>query len=173
MGVNLKEEAAKLQRSITGADDREPGVISAFQRLTVRAYRVTNQGLVNKAVAQIEAMPERVRVAISRIRRHGAIIAATPDTIIQKDDVIAVMTHTEALTERGTVIGPEVSDAELLDFPVEVLDVVVTNKAVVGTRPSASSRRTNSRAACFCAASCASGSRCRSRWTRASTAATC
>jgi putative transport protein len=132
MGVNLKDEAAKLQRSIGGADDREPGVISAFQRLTVRAYRVTNQGLVNKSIAQIEALPERVRVFICRIRRHGAIIAATPDTIIQKDDVIAVMTHTEALAERGTAIGPEMSDRDLLDFPVEVLDVVITNKAVVG-----------------------------------------
>jgi putative transport protein len=132
MGVSLKDEAAKLQRSIAGAHEREPGVLSAFQRLTVRAYRVTNQGLVNKSVAQIEAMPERMRAFICRIRRHGAIIAATSDTIIQKDDVIAVMTHTEALMERGITIGPEVSDRELLDFPVEVLDVVVTNKAVVG-----------------------------------------
>ena len=132
MGVSLKAEAVKLQRSIAGADDREPGVISAFQRLTVRAFRVTNLGLVNKSVAQIEAMPERVRVVISRIRLNGAIMTAAPDTIIQKDDVIAVMTHTEALVERGTTIGPEVSDRELLDFPVEVLDVVVTNKAMVG-----------------------------------------
>ena len=33
---------------------------------------------------------------------------------------------------RGTVIGPEVDDRELLDFPVTVLDVVVTNRAIVG-----------------------------------------
>jgi putative transport protein len=132
MGVNLKDEAAKLQRSIGGADDDVPGVLSAFQRVTVRAYRVANQSLVNKSVAQLEALPEHVRVVISRIRRHGALITATPDTIIQKDDVIAVMTHTGALVERGAAIGPEVNDPELLDFPVEVLDVVVTNKTVAG-----------------------------------------
>src|SRR5206468_795837 len=65
-------------------------------------------------------------------RRAGEIIETTPDTIIQKEDVIAVMTHAEALA-RGTTIGPEVNDKALLDFPAEVLDVVITNKALVGT----------------------------------------
>jgi putative transport protein len=42
------------------------------------------------------------------------------------------MTHTQALMARGTQIGPEVDDKALLDFPAEVLDVVITNKAFVG-----------------------------------------
>jgi putative transport protein len=33
---------------------------------------------------------------------------------------------------RGTVIGPEVEDKALIDFPQELLDVVITNKAVAG-----------------------------------------
>jgi putative transport protein len=33
---------------------------------------------------------------------------------------------------RGTEIGAEVSDKELLDFPVELLDVVITKKSLVG-----------------------------------------
>jgi putative transport protein len=73
-----------------------------------------------------------VRVFISRIRHDGAIVEPEPDTLIQKNDVIAVMTHSEALAARGTQIGPEVEDKALLDFPAEVLDVVITNKAVVG-----------------------------------------
>ena len=52
--------------------------------------------------------------------------------MIRPDDVVAVMTPSEAPVARGTEIGPEVDDTELLDFPIEVLDVVVTNKAVVG-----------------------------------------
>jgi len=132
MGVNLKDEAAKLESSIAGAEEHEPGVLSAFQRFTVRAYRVMNDALVNKTVGAIEALPTGVRVVISRIRRDGVIIEAATDTIVQKDDVIAVMTQTEALSTRGTLIGPEVGDRDLLDFPAETLDVVVTNKAVVG-----------------------------------------
>ena len=33
---------------------------------------------------------------------------------------------------RGTEIGPEVDDKDLLDFPQEFLDVVITNKALAG-----------------------------------------
>jgi putative transport protein len=45
--------------------------------------------------------------------------------------VIAVATREEVLVERGNLIGPEVDDKALLDFPVELLDVVLTNKALV------------------------------------------
>ena len=132
MGVNLREEARKLQSQIAGGEEHEPGVRSAFQNFGVRAYRVTNEGLVNKTIAQLEAMPRDTRVFISRLRHGGAIVEPTPSTVIAKDDVIAVIARSEALMARGTVIGPEVDDKELLDFPAEVLDVVVTNKEFAG-----------------------------------------
>ena len=40
--------------------------------------------------------------------------------------------RSEVLVETDLAIGPEVQDFELMDFPGEVLDVVVTNKAVAG-----------------------------------------
>jgi putative transport protein len=132
MGVRLREEGKKLQHLIAGGEEPEPGVRSAFQTFAVRAYRVTNEGLVNRTVAELESMPRDTRVFISRIRHDGAIVEPTPETIIYKDDVIAVMTHTATLMARGGQIGPEVDDRELLDFPAEVLDVVITNKKVVG-----------------------------------------
>jgi len=131
MGVSLRQEARALQEQMAGGEEHEPGVQSAFQNFAVRAYRVTNERLVNRTVAELEALPED-RVFISRIRRDGKILDVTRDTVIQKDDVIAVMTHAETLMARGTVIGPEVNDKALLDFPVEVLDVVLTNRVLVG-----------------------------------------
>jgi putative transport protein len=133
MGVRLQDESKKLQAQIAGAEEPEPGVRSAFQRVAVRAYRVTSERLVNRTVAELEALPKNLRLFISRIRHDGAIIEAEPDTVIQKDDVIAVMTHTEALMARGTEIGLEVDDTALLDFPAQALDVVVTNKARAGS----------------------------------------
>ena len=132
MGVRLKEESKKLQGRIAGGEEPEPGVRSAFQTFAVRAYRVTNERLVNRTVAEIESLPQDTRVFISRVRHDGAIVEPAPDTVIHKGDVIAVMTHTQALMARGTQIGPEVDDKALLDFPAEVLDVVITNKAFVG-----------------------------------------
>jgi len=132
MGVNLKEEGKKLQAKIAGSEDSEPGVLSAYQSFGVRAYRVTNERLINKTVAELEAMPKNVRVFISRIRHEGRIIDPEPATVVYRDDVIAVITRTEALMEKGTEIGPEVSDKALIDIPAEILDVVVTKKVWAG-----------------------------------------
>jgi putative transport protein len=132
MGVNLKEESRKLQAQVSGGTEPEPGVRSALMRFAVRAYRVTNERLLNRTVAELEALPVGQRVFISRIRRAGAIIEPEPGTIIRPGDVVVVMTRTELLMARGAEIGTEVDDTALLDFPVEILDVVVTNRALAG-----------------------------------------
>ena len=132
MGVNLKEEARKLQATISGSGSATAETVSAFMRLAVRAYRVTRPDLVNQSVAALEARPREARVFISRIRREGKIIEPMPDTVIREGDIVAVLTRSELLMARGAEIGVEVSDIELLDFPVEMLDVVITNKALDG-----------------------------------------
>jgi putative transport protein len=132
MRIDLKEETRKLKARVVGGSEAEPGVMSALQRFAVRAYRVTNDRLLNRTVAAIEALPVGQRVFISRIRRDKAIIEPQPDTIVRPGDVVAVMTRAELLMARGTEIGLEVDDTELLDFPAETLDVVVTNRAMAG-----------------------------------------
>jgi putative transport protein len=132
MRVNLREEAAKLQAQTAGGEELEPGVYSAYQHLAVRTYRVANQKLVGKTVAELEAMPKDVRVFVERIRHEGKIIEPELTTVIHEGDVIAVITRTEVHAARGTEIGPEVDDKPLLDFHAETLDVVITNKAMAG-----------------------------------------
>ena len=132
MGVNLKDEAKKMQEQVAGGAEAQPGIISPSRAFDVRAYRVVNEKLVNKTVAELEALPNEFRVFIQRIRREGAIIEPEPNTAVRQGDVIAVMARAEALVERSSAIGPEVDDKELLDFPVEFLDVVLTNKRLAG-----------------------------------------
>src|SRR5262244_1866569 len=62
MGVDLKEESRKLQTEVSGGAETAAGVQSAFQRFTVRAYRVANDQIVNRTVAELEALPRDVRV---------------------------------------------------------------------------------------------------------------
>ena len=132
MGVNLKEEARKLQEKISGSGGAQAETISAFMKLGVRAYRVSRTDLVNRSVAELESRPREARVFVSRIRRDGEIIEPKPDTVIQEGDIVAVLTRSELLMARGAEVGVEVSDRELLDFPVEMLDVVITNKSIDG-----------------------------------------
>ena len=117
MGVNLRDEAKKLQAQVSGAVEQDPGMVSAYRSFDVRAYRVTNEKLVNQTVAAIEAMPKDIRVFIQRIRREGALIEPEPNTVIHQGDIIAVAARDEVLVERGTVVGPEVDDKDCLIFP--------------------------------------------------------
>ncbi|OLE53363.1 MAG: hypothetical protein AUG74_21080, partial [Bacteroidetes bacterium 13_1_20CM_4_60_6] len=132
MGVNLKEEARKLQAKISGSGSAQAEAMSAFMKLAVRAYRITQSDLLNRSVAELESRPREARVFISRIRRDGKIIEPEPDTVVREGDIVAVLTRSELLMARGAEIGVEVSDKELLDFPVEMLDVVITNKSLDG-----------------------------------------
>src|SRR3954471_7133692 len=131
MGVNLKEEARKLQAQISGSGESSPETLSAFQSLGVRAYKVSHPNLINQSVAELEGRPQASRVFISRLRREGKLIETEPSTIIREGDTIAVLTRTELLVARGAEIGPEVDDKKLLDFPIAFLDVVITNKALL------------------------------------------
>ena len=132
MGVNLKEEARKLQAKISGSGGAQAEAMSAFMRLAVRAYRITRSDLLNRSVAELESRPREARVFISRIRRDGKIIEPEPDTVVREGDIVAVLTRSELLMASGAEIGVEVSDTGLLDFPVEMLDVVITNKSLEG-----------------------------------------
>ncbi len=129
MRVNLKDEARKLQAQLSGPEMGGGETLSAFQSLGVRAYQVTKPELLNRSLAELEARPKGNRIFISRIRRDGRIIEPEPELILREGDIIAVLARSELLMGRGTEIGPEVDDRELLDFPIEFLDVVITNKA--------------------------------------------
>ena len=131
MRVNLKEEAQKLRAQLAASGAEESDRLSAYQVLAVRAYRVTNPDLLNRTVGELEARPRQTRVFISRMRREGKIIEPTPEIVVRKDDVVAILARSELLRDRGEEIGDEIDDKELLDFPIDVLDVVITNKSFV------------------------------------------
>ena len=131
MGINLREEGARMQAELGRGDQLELDLVSA-QAFDTRAYRVTNPALVNKTVAELEALPPDLRLFIMRIRHNGEIIEHVPTTVIREDDVVAIFARREAHAERGAKIGTEVHDKDLLDSPIDVLDVVITNRALVG-----------------------------------------
>src|SRR6476661_7277038 len=58
MGINLREEGARMQAALAGSSELGPGVVSGTKFFDVRAYRVTNPLLVNRTLADIEAMPK-------------------------------------------------------------------------------------------------------------------
>jgi len=125
-------KACKEYESKLGGTEPEPGVMSVSRQFDARAYRINGGGLSGKSVGELEMSTQENRVFIERIRHEGQIVEADLKTIVQSGDIVAVLARNELHVERGHKIGPEVDDKELLDFPAETLDVVVTNKALAG-----------------------------------------
>jgi putative transport protein len=131
LGVDLPAVCKELEQKM-GAGQPEAGVISAYSRLVARAYQLTNPSLVGKTVADFEAQFSPRRVFVERVRQGGKILVPSPEVALQAGGVLALVSIRAALLEIESEIGPEVDDRELLDFPAESLDVVITNKAVDG-----------------------------------------
>jgi putative transport protein len=132
--VDLPAECKKLEAQMGAAEETEAGVLPAGRRFDVRAYRVTSERLVNKTVAELEAvaLAQDLRVFIERIRHEGHIVEAGPDSVVRPGDTVAVLARSELLVQRGQNLGQEVDDRDLLDFPAQILDIIITNKAVAG-----------------------------------------
>ncbi|WP_281299045.1 aspartate-alanine antiporter [Flavobacterium limnophilum] len=131
--INLKEESAKLSKTLTGETEHEPGVHTAYQRWIIRAYQITNKEWIGLTIAEFEKINTDLGLAIQRLRHNGELIEPTPDTVINKDDIMVIMAqHGIILKGLSKTIGPEVLDEELLNFPLATMDITVTNKDIAG-----------------------------------------
>ena len=131
IGVDLAKACADYEREMGGgAVGNEPGILSAYRRFDVRAYRIEpGSYMLGKPVRDL--LPDR-RVFVERVRRDGLVIEADADTMLEAGDVVAISGRRELLVEEFHNRLPEVEDKELLDLPAEAVDVFVTNKAVNG-----------------------------------------
>jgi putative transport protein len=132
LGVDLARECADYEAKMGGSAS-EGDQMSAYRRLTTRAYHVgAHSKLVGKTVAEFEAQFTVPRVFIVRLRQASKIVEANPQMVIQAGDVLGLAGPRELLLKIETTLGPEVDDRELFDVPVQILDVVITNKKFAG-----------------------------------------
>jgi putative transport protein len=129
--VNLPKAAKELEAQM-GADEADPNTMPAYAPVVARAYQVHNNGLVGKTVGELEYAVRERRLFIEQIRQGGAVMVAETDTVVQADAVLAVVGPRDAILSHEQHVGTEVDDPELLNFPSEILDVVITNKELVG-----------------------------------------
>jgi len=152
MRIDLPK-ACKEYEEKQGGTKELGGAGSAWHRWELRAFRVQPGGVVAGLRAiEAEALLPDYRIFVQRIRRNGVIEEASADTVLREGDVVAVAGVREALvrisTERAKIAAAaaggretvatvsntssEVDDPELLNVPVEGIDVYVTSKEVDG-----------------------------------------
>ena len=132
LGVDLPAACRKLESEL-GGDEPDPSVHSAYHLIDVRAYRITALDFQQQSIREFESRFPSQRLFVERLRRDHKVIECTPETRIQKGDILAIASRTETLIEDANLFGVEVSDPPLLDYPDETLDIMVTNREIVGT----------------------------------------
>lgn len=150
--MDLPAACRDYEEKFGGGKKELGGAGSAWHKWELRAFRIPAGGrVVGLRAVEAEALVPNARVFVQRIRRNGVIEEANADTILREGDVAAVVGTREvlvsiigerarlqavsgssALATAGGDGGIEVDDPELLNVPVEGIDVYVTSKEVDG-----------------------------------------
>lgn len=129
MGIDLKQEAAKLEAALSGGKIRKSGSLG-YQKFKARAYRV-----VTAAGQTVGAVEDRIgqRVVVERIDRGGSVVDCSRTTVLESGDEIVLAGPATALVRAGASIGPEIEGAEILhEILGDVLGVLVSNQELHG-----------------------------------------
>ena len=127
--VNLKEESRKLEASMTAGARADTGGRSTYREWDLRAFRLGDAtGPGNRTVAEFERSFAPERVFVERLRQGNAIVRATPETVLRSGDIAVVGARRHVMVSGASLLGTEVEDPDLLDFPVATMDVVLTTK---------------------------------------------
>jgi putative transport protein len=133
MRIDLAEQCRKFEEETLGASATQPA--AARREYELRGYMVTRDSpWVGRSIADFESAGG-TRVFIERLRSHGEIIDPDLKYVLRAGDSIAVAAARTTLVDvlEAPATGlQEVDDRELLSMSGDIVDVVVTNKALDG-----------------------------------------
>ena len=125
--IDLAESSKEYERTI-GAGKSEPGVGSAYNAVTARAFQLQDTNLAGRNVQEVAASLGMKDAFLMRLRQDGAIIDPDKESRIQAGTTVVIAGQLQTVLAAGKGLGPEVDDPELLSFPTEQLDIVLTKQ---------------------------------------------
>ena len=130
LGIDLPKEANQLsQESGLGISSYQNNMTK--QLPVIRAYKIPAGELVGMTIEQaIIAVGKRVMPL--KVRRDKRVMDADPALEIHEGDIISVIGELSDLMKRGSDIGPEILDRDLLNYQIVTKEIVVTNSDAVG-----------------------------------------
>lgn len=133
--AKVKAQTVELARKMNQSSlTDDPAFINANRPVVFRAYKAES-GFFDKdrTVKEIEDYLASLgrRIFVERVRHRNEIIEnVTPGTIIGKGDEVVLSGRREFVIQDESWIGAEVADNQLLSFPVEKVDVLLTKKGI-------------------------------------------
>ena len=125
----MTRELEKTLSPVTGGGD--PASFTALRPIAFRAYEATGAWMSEpRSVAALESefASQGKRITVERIKRAGEgerIDQVSPDTLINKGDIVALAGRREMIVGDLDWLGHEMPGVDLLNFQVEDVDVTV------------------------------------------------
>lgn len=135
-GIDARAAARAAEEAYGGGQSKVPSIgtdiADTMHRLSMdlRAYRVDNEAL---AGIPVHELADRADAPVIRLVREGQIIDLSRDPEIRLGDIVTVLTDVGRLvTLSRSAIGPEVADPVARGIELEVADLVITDRALIG-----------------------------------------
>lgn len=129
MGVDLKQEAVKLEANLSeGGTSRPQNLL--YRKFQARAYQVA--AAAGHTVGEIEAKIGG-RIVIERILRGGEDVEPRPDVRLQANDELLLAGPVGAIVAAEPLIGNEIDGERIMRaVPGEVVEVFITARDLHG-----------------------------------------
>jgi putative transport protein len=126
MGINLKEEAAKLEAALVGGAEPANKDNLLYRKFQARAYQVSKAA--GWTVKELEMQIGR-RTVVERILRDGQDVDPQPDTMLDEGDQILLAGPSAAIVAVAPMLGKEIEGEHVMrSVPGDVLEVYVTGR---------------------------------------------
>lgn len=128
-GVDIKAAATayEKERGIINMDDT---AISGYTPFTLRTYCLDHKAVIGRTVSDFHRKYPLCQIV--SIHRGSEVFEVTPDTQLQRGDIVSLGGDIHDVTDLIGVLGPEVVDESLLSAPLDQAVILVTNPAVQG-----------------------------------------
>ena len=127
LGVDLPKVSKELEAKM-GAQGSAGE--QAYRPIVSRAFRLANSALAGRAPSELAAALQGA--VVTRFRQGTKIFEADMQAAIPQGATVVLSGSPHALFAAKETIGPEVEDNELLAYPIEEIDLVVTKQEALG-----------------------------------------
>ncbi|WP_462319063.1 aspartate:alanine exchanger family transporter [Marinilabilia sp.] len=103
---------------------------SGFPEIKHKTFRVENENVDGKSISKLR-IRSMTQAVISRILHKGEAVVPSPDTILNKGDLVRAVGTEDALRKIKLLIGDETEEQIPLHKSYEVQSVLVTKKDVI------------------------------------------
>lgn len=133
----VKARTAELEKQLHSPESSssDPALINAHRSAAYRSYVVDGDFFAKpRTVKETERYLRSTGrgVSIDRLKHNGSISAPRYDDLIYAGDSIVVCGRSEHVIGIEPSIGHETADAELLNYPLERVGIVVARKSFTG-----------------------------------------